>query len=209
MTMHVHTPRLKNYAGRRFGKLTAIERAEFSGPSHWVFRCDCGATETRYLFGLDRTSACRACSKVRLAEHAENLRGRKLPRKRPHCAKCDRSLPPNIGLFNRKGRHVCMNCGATHRRCIECRKIKPLSKFRELSGPALRSSVQCTQCEAEAQRAKPPRKKRLCKSCGGLPHRVAGEVCKRCGLEFREFKDFRTINDFGGSRYSPGMWIDG
>lgn len=86
--------------------------------------------------------------------------------------------------------------------CSHCRRERPLEEFRilESDDPEERRHSWCRECllwrrrayerrayerrrrlEAAIKYRKPRPVEKICRLCYGLPHRVTGERCKRCG----------------------------
>lgn len=65
------------------------------------------------------------------------------------------------------------------RRCGRCRKRFDLDALREVASKWVGSSGLILVCQECASRALRPS---ICSVCAGLPHRVVGAHCTRCGL---------------------------
>jgi hypothetical protein len=71
------------------------------------------------------------------------------------------------------------------KQCIKCGKDKPIDAFNRVHRGRPERSARCKVCEksrigipVKAQR------RAICRECFGLPHRVEGTACPRCGLGF-------------------------
>ena len=66
-------PRLKDITGKKFNKMTVIERAENAkqGQARWLCRCECGAERIVAGYNLTRGSvkSCGCLKKARMTKH--------------------------------------------------------------------------------------------------------------------------------------------
>lgn len=75
--------------------------------------------------------------------------------------------------------------------CTVCGEQKPKRKFRTDNRLATGHRGKCLECESKRLSVlssldvtRTPRK--FCKKCWGLAHRVEGECCSMCGLQYQE-----------------------
>ena len=71
------------------------------------------------------------------------------------------------------------------RTCRKCGEVKPIRRFGRTPSGHYRHT--CNRCQHRLSRTGDgvARKGKRCHLCEGLPHRVEGERCRRCGLEYR------------------------
>jgi len=102
---------------------------------------------------------------------------------------------------------------ATEKQCRVCRKWKPRKNgfySRSCAPDGLQTICKACDNARSSKRAEYPegdrpsacKRGKFCNECGGLPHRVEGKRCRRCGLAFadeappelelRRFDDIRT-----------------